>query len=613
MSDTLHTVFGYFQKIEAASGRLEMRDLFAELFSQLDAEEGAIVAYLSLGRLTPDFVPVEFQISGKTLEKVIVEATQLDGDTLKADFTETGDLGSVLERHIHNSTSDIDTVQEFYSVLWEIALTQGKGSQQTKQTKIVDLVKKLDSVAAKYLIRILNGKLRLGASDKTILDALASLEENPKEIAEKIRQASGFVSDVGHIVYLYKKYGAALVDKAVFTPGIPVSAKLVEREATFDDIFKRMNPAYLEPKYDGLRIQVHVFSKKTAQQAFTDRVWAKYLVKTEETEQKTLAKVTDNEFIVRLFSRNLEEMTDMFPEIIDAAQKLPALYEKKTGKKIESIVLDGEVVGYNAEQAQLLTYQETMTRRRKHDIEAAKSSVPVHVFVFDFLYVDGEQVLSKKLDERKQMLSFLDDVDDKFLFSKTPFNIVTTAEEAESLFTDYISEGLEGVIFKSGDTIYEPGVRNFDWIKFKRDMSATHNLADTLDVVILGYYYGEGRLAKMGIGKLLTGVYDKENDTFLSVTKVGTKMTDEQRKMIREACDMHKVDSQPARVIVPKNLIPDVWLEPALVIEIEGFEVTKSPLHSAGYAVRFPKFMKFREKKAEDCTSLQELIELSKL
>jgi DNA ligase-1 len=607
MQETLSFVISHFEQIEQTSGRLEMRDTAANLYKELSAQEAAMTTYLLLGRLTPDFVPVEFQIAGKTLEKIVKEALSLSDETFTQVMSEAGDAGSVFAQFAGERQSEIKTVTEAYETLWKIARIQGKGSQQLKQAAIQSFLQKLDAKSGKYILRILNGKLRLGASDKTILDAISTYESDPKQFSEILRKAAGMVSDVGYIAYIYKTKGREGIEHISFVPGVPVASKLVEREATIDDVFTRIPEGYVEPKYDGLRIQVHAFKEEVKQKSFGDRVWFSYM----ESDTPTLFAQSSQEIEVKLYSRNLEDMTDMFPEITEAAKTLLQRFDAANGTSSNGIVLDGEVIGYNDAVNQFMTYQETMTRRRKHNVGDAQLSVPVRIFVFDILYKEGAECMSLPLSERKELLSFLDTQEKEFQFTKTPFHITKSSEEADKIFMEYVAEGLEGVIFKDGSTFYEPGVRNFDWIKFKRSMKK--ELADTVDLVLLGYYFGEGRLAKYGIGALLAGVYDEEKDMFVTVTKIGTGITDELWQEIKSRCNLVAITEQDKKVIVPNSLVPNVWLAPEIVVEVEADEITKSPLHTSGLALRFPRFMRFREKKAEDATSLKELQRLSTL
>lgn len=607
MQETLSFVISHFEKIEQTSGRLEMRDTAASLYKELSAQEAAMTTYLLLGRLTPDFVPVEFQIAGKTLEKIVKEALSLSDETFTQAMSEAGDAGSVFAQFAGERQSEIKTVTEAYETLWNIARIQGKGSQQLKQAAIQSFLQKLDAKSGKYILRILNGKLRLGASDKTILDAISTYESDSKQFSETLRKAAGMVSDVGYIAYIYKTKGREGIEHISFVPGVPVASKLVEREATIDDVFTRIPEGYIEPKYDGLRIQVHAFKEEVKQKSFGDRVWFSYM----ESDTPTLFTQSSQEIEVKLYSRNLEDMTDMFPEITEAAKTLLSRFDAVNGTTSNGIVLDGEVIGYNDTVNQFMTYQETMTRRRKHNVGDAQLSVPVRIFVFDILYKEGAECMSLPLSERKELLSFLDTQEKEFQFTKTPFHITKSSEEADKIFMQYVAEGLEGVIFKDGSTFYEPGVRNFDWIKFKRSMKK--ELADTVDLILLGYYFGEGRLAKYGIGALLAGVYDEEKDVFVTVTKIGTGITDELWQEIKNKCNLVAITEQDKKVVVPNSLIPNVWLAPEIVVEVEADEITKSPLHTSGLALRFPRFMRFREKKAEDATSLKELQRLSTL
>lgn len=601
----LSTVADLFSAIEATPKRLEMQALLTEFYSTATPEQSAIVSYLLIGRIVPDFIGIEFQLSDKTLRAVV---EKLLGRDIQDDLAQYGDIGSVWEKY-GTSTDSTLSIEEYYEMLWKIALTKGTGSQLKKQELIITLLKVTSPLAGKYTLRIMNSKLRLGASDRTIIEAVGKLQDGE---SEKLKRLFANCSDIGHTVYLFKKYGAEAYAKSTFSPGIPVSAKLVEREDSIEAIFKRIPTPIEEPKYDGLRIQIHVFREQVLQDAYSERVWqANFLgsLTAPTTDAPTLfgePTKTENDFKVMFFSRNLEDMTDMFPEVTEAALQLPAQYERKHGGKVNSIVLDGEVIGYNDLVQEYLPFQQTMTRKRKHDVGDAATEVPVKVFSFDILLVNDENLMQLPLSERKEKLSFLDENQDlQKTIVKTPIHYPQTVEESEKIFLEYVGEGLEGVIFKNAASVYTPGTRNFDWLKYKKSMKK--DLADTVDIVILGYYRGEGKLAQFGIGALLAGVYDPEKDQYLTVTKIGTGVTHEQWQQIKIACDAVKTERRLDNVVIPKSLLPDVFLVPELVVEVEADEITKSPLHSSGYALRFPRFKRFREKKPEQTTTVAEL------
>jgi DNA ligase-1 len=181
---------------------------------------------------------------------------------------------------------------------------------------------------------------------------------------------------------------------------------------------------------------------------------------------------------------------------------------------------------------------------------------------------------------------------------------------------DNISQGLEGVVVKRPDSKYQAGARNFNWVKLKRHTSGQLN--DTVDLVLLGYYFGKGKRAEFGVGALLAGVYDAEKDRFATITKLGTGLSDAEWRQIHERADKLQVDHRPARV--DSILTPDVWLEPEVVVEVMADEITPSPRHTAGkagdeepgFALRFPRVVSFRgtDKRPEDATTVKEIADL---
>jgi len=601
-----------FSQVEATPKRLEMQALLTKFYSQATPEESAIASYLLIGRLVPEFIAIEFQLSDKTLRTAVEKLLERE---ITEDIAKYGDIGTVWEAAEKGGTTDL-SIAEYYRKLWEIALAKGTGSQQKKQDSIMRILTQISPLAGRYTLRILNSKLRLGASDRTILEALGKL---PDGNVEKLKQLYANTSDIGHTALLFRKLGESAFEQSIFSPGIPVSAKLVEREDSIESILKRIPVPIEEPKYDGLRIQIHVFRSDAVKELYEGRVWQPYYLSSTPTAEQpeTLSlfapPITPSDtFQVMLFSRNLENMTDMFPEIVTAAKKLPEQYERKFGGKVESIILDGEVIGYNDLVQEYLPFQQTMTRKRKYDVGDAASEVPVKVFSFDLLLVNEKNLMSITLSERKELLSFLDENTGlQQSIVKTPVHYPKSQEEAEKVFLEYVAEGLEGVIFKDGDSLYTPGMRNFDWLKYKKAMKK--DLADTVDVVLIGYYRGEGKLAQFGIGALLAAIYDHERDEYVTVTKIGTGVTHEQWKSIKLACDALKTDRRLDNVKIPKSLLPDVFLLPELVVEVEADEITKSPLHTSGFALRFPRFKRFREKKPTQSTTLAEIEKMSSL
>lgn len=294
----------------------------------------------------------------------------------------------------------------------------------------------------------------------------------------------------------------------------------------------------------------------------------------------------------------------MFPEIVEGVKKQV---------KAKSVILDSEALAFNPESEEFLPFQETTKRRRKYGIEEAAKTLPLKAMVFDIMYLNGKSLMDQPVKERIKKLE--DVIHGDEVLVPQPGEITSDAKRIQELFDDSLTKGLEGLIVKKPDSLYEAGARNFNWVKQKRNSSG--ELKDTVDCVILGYIYGRGKRSEFGAGALLVGVYDKDNDEFVTVSKIGTGLTDEEWREIHKRADKIRLEHKPARV----NAImqPSVWIKPEIVIEVLADEITKSPNHTAGrnsgdtgYALRFPRLVRFREddKKPEDATTVKELVEM---
>jgi DNA ligase-1 len=352
------------------------------------------------------------------------------------------------------------------------------------------------------------------------------------------------------------------------TVGRPIRSQLAERLPNPEAVIKRLGMVAVQPKYDGIRVQIH-----------------------------------KNGSEVRVFSRNLEDYTLMFSELTSAAQAL----------KDDTLILDGEAIAYSKELEEYLPFQLTASRRRQHGIEQAARDLPLVAFVFDILYQNGRDLTELPYEERLALV-------DKVIAGSTvllPAPIIKTdsVEVLTKTLLDNISQGLEGVVVKRPDSKYQAGARNFNWVKLKRHTSGQLN--DTVDLVLLGYYFGKGKRAEFGVGALLAGVYDADNDRFGTITKLGTGLSDAEWREIHERADKLQVAQRPARV--DSILTPDVWLEPEVVVEVMADEITPSPRHTAGmagdqpgFALRFPRVVSFRgaDKRPEDATTVKEIADL---
>ena len=571
------TLARYFEKLEKTSSRLALIATLAELLRSIERpDEIEKVCYLVQGRIAPFFVALEMGMAEKTVARAIAIAYKITQENVLALFSTLGDMGLVAEQFSKESgiTSSVLSVDDVVQGLKAIAQTAGKGTIEKRISLLTDLLKQVDSLSAKYLVRILLGNLRLGIGDSTILDALATVKFDDKRYRNLLENAYNKTSDLGLIArtlwqYPTREDAQRAVQKLDVHVGKPIRSEVPERLPDAETIIEKMGVVDVQYKYDGFRTQIHKDGNA-----------------------------------VSIFSRNLEDMSQMFPELL--AGTLEQV-------RADSVILDAETLAYNPESDEFLPFQETTRRRRKYHIETIAKQMPLKAFVFDILYKDGMSLLDKPLVERLKILE--ETVNPGDILRLTANQTVRDAATLSLIFQEAISKGLEGVVVKKLESPYVAGARNFNWVKLKRHSAGA--LHDTIDCVILGYIFGKGKRAAFGVGALLVGVYDKKRDMFVTVSKIGTGLSDEEWQSIRQRTQGLVVDHKPARVA---SLIePSVWVEPEIVIEVLADEITRSPIHTAGkvgeepgYALRFPRLVAFREndKKPEDATTVDELIEM---
>ena len=563
----------YFEKLEETSSRLSLIDILSELFSEIAPDEVPVVSYLIQGRVAPFYEPVEIGMAEKNVAASIARAYEVEREEVLKAYGQMGDLGKVAFKLSESHGSRIKsgmTIEQVFVTLRDIAGFSGDGTVEKKISTLVGLLGNATAVEAKHLVRIPLGTSRLGIGDPTVLDAFAKAKLGDKSKRKLLEGAYNKVSDLGLIGKTLWEGGLEAVEKLDVEFGRPIRSQLCERLPDPKSILEKYGgDAHVQYKYDGFRIQIHKKGKK-----------------------------------VRLFSRNLEETTPMFPDIIEGVLKQV---------QADSIILDSEGLAFNPESEEFLPFQETTKRRRKHGIEEAAKLLPLKAFVFDIMYINGKSLVDMPLVDRLRIMAKAIDGDEVLI--EQPGEIVNDAAKMDLMLQEALTKGLEGLIVKRPDSLYEAGARNFNWIKLKRHSSG--ELKDTIDCVILGYIYGRGKRSDFGAGALLVGVYDKEKDEFVTVSKIGTGLTDEEFREIHKRADKIKVDHKPARVNA--ILQPSVWIKPEIVIEVLADEITRSPIHTAGkddegvgYALRFPRLIKFRDadKKAEDATTVKELVEM---
>lgn len=569
-----------FDKMTKTSSRLDLTSILVEVIKKTPKQVISEVVYLTQGKLFPDFVGVEIGMAEKTAAKALETAYGAEPSKVSELMRIKGDLGDVAaelseKRSQMSFFTEELSVEQVYSTLAEIARTAGSGSASRRIGKLVMLLNSATNLEAKFLIRFVTGKLRLGVADFTVLDALSIAFTESKENREKLENAYNLTSDLGHVARVLAFEGIQAIEKIEVTSGNPVRPMLADRLSSSEEIIEQFKgEASAEYKLDGERVQAH--------------------------------KTKGNGII--LYSRRLEKITDQYMDVVDALRTVNA----------SEFIVEGEVVAID-KSGNYLPFQELMHRRRKFELEKAMKDYPVLINLFDILLFDGESAISQSYENRRKLLQvFFKRTKAKDKIMLVPARRVSKADEIDSLMEESLTRGCEGLVVKDPKSPYRAGARGFAWVKFKPEYRA--GVRDTLDLVIVGANHGKGRRAGV-YGAYLLAAYDRESDVFKTTTKVGTGFSDENLEAISKLLDKHKLSGKSSRV--DSRIEPEVWFEPKIVIEIMASEITLSPIYTAGLnlvrdgsglALRFPKFTgKIREDKSpEDSTAVSELLEIYK-
>jgi len=573
----------YFKKLEETASRNAMTEILAQLFHKSSVDEIGKICYLLQGRVVPLYDAIEFGISDKFMVRAVARAGGVAPHKVSKILKQTGDIGITAQNCFHapkHGNRQAISVADVYNNLHAIATMSGEGSQEKKITALADLFTSADQLSARYIARVPLDKLRLGFSDMTILDALSWMLAGDKTLRAKLEDAYNVQPDIGEIAKIVKSKGIKGLVNIKVRLGAPILASLCQRLPTADEMIVKMGRVAAEPKFDGVRVQIH-FRRPFA------RAQGQHNSDSQTSEIKT-------------FSRNLENTTEMFPELEDIGSQVNA----------SEAILDSEAVGIDPKTGKIVSFQETTTRKRKHNIEEARKNVPLKFFVFDILYKDGRVLLSVPLSERRAILE--KSIRPGNILIVSPQIVTDLPMKLRAYHDEQLKKGLEGAVVKKWESPYEPGRRGFSWVKFKEEEGKTGKLTDTIDAVVMGYYRGEGKRAGFGIGAILVGV--RKGDSFVTITKVGTGVSDELWKELRVQLNKLKINIKPKQYANIDNIfMPDVWVNPYIVVEIAGDNLTKSPTHGAGVAIRFPRLVGIRpDKSPSDATSVAEVSRMYK-
>ena len=570
------TVTDAYEKIEATTKRLEMTDYLVDLIKKTPKNFIDKIACLTQGKLYPDFLSIEIGMAEKMVISSIAKAAELEKSEIAQKFRKTGDLGLTAEQLLEKMAAPRKplTAEEVYDTLKKIAHTSGKGSVEVKVNLLARLLRKATPKEARYIVRTVTGPLRLGVGDMTFLDALAIAYFGDKKRRNEIERVYNLSSDLGLVAKTLMNEGVNGIKKIKITIGRPVRAMLAERLKSPKEILEKIGGiGSVEYKYDGLRIQAHMFPDGP-----------------------------------KLFSRRLENLTDQFPDIREAL---------KNSLNVKEAVVEGECVAVDPNTGEMRAFQVISQRRgRKYKIEEMIEEIPTTIFLFDILYKDGENLIDWPYPKRRKELERI--VKETRHVKLAEQFITDDPDQLEQYMDKAIESGCEGLMVKAlgEDSVYQAGSRGFLWIKYKREYKS--EMADTIDLVAVGAFAGRGRRAGT-YGALLMAAYDPKADEFKTVCKLGTGFDDATLSQFPRVFEPYKVSRQHPRV--DSQIKADYWFVPNVVLEVLGAELTLSPSHTcgldaikkdSGIAIRFPRFTgRWRKDKApENATTTNEIIKM---
>ncbi|KAF9327872.1 hypothetical protein BG006_008874 [Podila minutissima] len=592
-----------FELIEDTTKRLQILDYLVKFLIQvikLSPESLLTVIYLSINKLCPEYEGLELGIGESLLMKAIAESTGREMKKIKESYAEIGDLGVVAMNSRSNQPTMFKpkalTIPHVFKTLKDIASLSGNSSQKQKVDKIKVLLVSCRNKEAKYLMRSLEGKLRIGLAERTVVVALAQaivlsrpdIKKLSKEkLQTELEEAASVVKSVYSELPCYDMIVPALLSGDIeglqkackLTPGIPLKPMLAHPTKALTDILDRFeNIAFTcEYKYDGERAQIHKLE-----------------------EGSTM-----------IYSRNSENMSAKYPDVMERLYKFAK-------PDTNSFVLDCEAVAWDREQKCILPFQVLSTRKRK-DVKEEDIKVQVCIFAFDLLYLNGESLLREPLAKRRQLLleHFLE-VDGEFAFAKSMNS--THIEDIQTFLDQSVADNCEGLMVKTMDgteASYEPSKRSRNWLKVKKDYLA--GVGDSIDLVVIGAYIGRGK--RTGVyGGYLLACYDPEREEYQSICKIGTGFSEQDLEDHHKELKEHVIPEPKSYYVLGESNKPDVWFAPVKVWEIKCADLSVSPVYKAavgivdstkGISLRFPRFIRIRDDKApENATSSEQIAEM---
>jgi len=538
------------EKLEGTSKRTLMVDLVANFLMQLNRDEVEPATSMILGRAFPKWDQRTLEVSWATLSGVIKRLTNVEWRGFSEAFSKTGDIGSATKivfeaAKIQKQATLLEkplTILEVRRSLEAIAEATGYGSRERKERLLETLLGTATPLEVKYIVKVLVGEMRTGFHEGLMELAVSKAFDIPHNV---VQTASMLTGDIGEVATIAKVHGKEGVLKIRFRIFRPVKLMLAQTAQDVSEALREHGgETALEYKLDGARIQIH--------------------------------KSGD---AVRIFSRRLTDVTDSLPEVVQLVRNEVTVREA---------VLEGEVIALG-ENGSPLPFQHLMRRfRRVHEIKAMVKQIPVELYLFDIIYLDGQSLTNTPYMERREKLREI-----AGSISLTKQIITSNPQEADEFLREAIDKGHEGLVAKKLDSPYTPGVRGKRWFKIKMSL-------EPLDLVIVEAEYGYGRRHNW-LSDYHLAARDSKTGEFLVVGKTFKGLTDEEIIWMTRQLKELAVREERGKVVVV----------PQIVVEVAYNEIQRSPKYKCGMALRFARITRIRDDKSpEEADTVQRVREI---
>jgi len=532
------------EKVEATKKRLEIIALTADFLKSLDAEEVEPAVSMILGRAFPKWSPKTLEVSWTTLSGTLQRTAGVDWGAFREAFAGTGDIGAAAKAVFEKTTVKKQalllektlTITEVRRLLEALAGASGSGSREKKERLIAALLSQASPVEAKYLVKIFVGEMRTGLHEGLMEQAVAKAFEVPLATVQKASMALG---DIGEVAAIAKTEGTARLAQVGFQVFRPVKLMLAQvANGVEEALAEHGGKTAFEYKYDGARVQIHKLGNE-----------------------------------VRVFSRRLTDVTQSLPEVVEAV---------KANVKADEAIVEGEVIAVD-DRGHPIPFQHLMRRfRRVHEVRGMAEKIPVRLYLFDVLFLDGESLIALPYVQRRKLLA--ENAGELALTKQ----IVTDDEgRAETFLNEAMNAGHEGLMAKKLDSPYTPGTRGKRWFKIKP-------VLEPLDLVITAAEYGYGRRHGW-LSDYYLAARDPATGEFLNIGKTFKGLTDAEIIEMTQRLKELAVREERNRVVVL----------PKIVVEVAYNEIQRSPKYKSRMALRFARITRIRDdKNPEDADTI---------